>query len=86
MVPGVWLELEIVGVRSPVAKEFPDDAFFLDHGRRINERGRYQLDYRHPAVRKRMDKVIDNLVVNYGIGYFKFDYNVEIVQGTDANG
>jgi alpha-galactosidase len=32
-----------------------------------------------------MDKVVDTLVLNYGVGYFKFDYNIEVVQGTDVN-
>ena len=31
MVPGLWLEPEVVGVRSPVADRLPPDAFF--HGR-----------------------------------------------------
>lgn len=31
-----------------------------------------------------MDSVIDNLVQNYGAQYFKFDYNIEIVSGTDV--
>ena len=33
-----------------------------------------------------MDKVVHNLVVNYGAGYFKFDYNIEVMQGTDVGG
>jgi alpha-galactosidase len=32
-----------------------------------------------------MDKVIDSFVLDYGVGYFKFDYNIEVIQGTDAN-
>ncbi|KAJ4525133.1 hypothetical protein HRR83_000799 [Exophiala dermatitidis] len=85
MIPGVWLEPEVIGVRSVVAHQLPEDAFFQENGRRVVEKGRYQLDFRHPAVRERLDKVVDNLVLNYGVGYFKFDYNIEVVQGTDAN-
>ncbi|KAJ5808446.1 hypothetical protein N7474_009715 [Penicillium riverlandense] len=85
LTPGLWVEPEVIGVRSVVADMLPEDAFFQENGRRIVEKGRYQLDYRHPEVIKRMDKVIDNLVLNYGVGYFKFDYNIEVVQGTDAN-
>jgi alpha-galactosidase len=83
--PGVWVEPEVVGIRSIVGDQLPLDAFFQQNGQRIVEKGRYQLDYRHPEVIKRMDKVIDNLVLNYGVEYFKFDYNIEVVQGTDAN-
>jgi alpha-galactosidase len=85
LTPGLWIEPEVVGVRSVVAQMLPVDAFFQENGRRIVEKGRYQLDYRHPEVIKRMDKVIDNLVLQYGVGYFKFDYNIEVVQGTDVN-
>ncbi|KAJ5429539.1 Aldolase-type TIM barrel [Penicillium cf. griseofulvum] len=33
-----------------------------------------------------IDTVIHNLVVNYGVGYFKFHYNIEVTQGTDVGG
>ena len=85
LIPGVWVEPEVVGVRSIVAKQLPLDAFFQENGQRIVEKGRYQLDYRHPEVIKHMDQVVDNLVLNYGVGYFKFDYNIEVLQGTDVN-
>ena len=49
------------------------------------ERGRYQLDYRHPAVIERMDSIINRLVNEFGAGYFKFDYNIDVTQGTDIN-
>lgn len=85
LIPGVWVEPEVIGVRSVVADQLPADAFFQEHGSRIMEKGRYQLDYRHSAVRDRMDKVIDILILEYGVGYFKFDYNIEVIQGTDSN-
>ena len=37
MVPGLWLEPEVVGVRSPVADQLPADAFFTP-GRRAGGR------------------------------------------------
>ncbi|PMD16907.1 glycoside hydrolase family 36 protein [Hyaloscypha hepaticicola] len=85
MIPGLWLEPEVIGVWSIVASQLPPDVFFQERGERIVEKGRYQLDYSHKAVRERMDKIVDNLVLNYGVGYFKFDYNIEVVQGTDVN-
>jgi alpha-galactosidase len=86
LVPGVWLEPEVVGVRSVVATRLPETAFFQEHGQRVVERGRFQLDYSRSEVREWMDRIIHNLVVNYGVGFFKFDYNIEVVQGTDAEG
>ncbi|TPX11550.1 uncharacterized protein E0L32_007761 [Thyridium curvatum] len=84
--PGLWIEPEVIGVRSIMAKNLPDEAFFQRDGKRILEKNRYHLDFRHPAVIKRMDEVIDRLVNEYGACYLKFDYNVEIVQGTDVGG
>ncbi|KAJ5382983.1 Aldolase-type TIM barrel [Penicillium concentricum] len=78
LIPGLWLELEVVGVRSVVGSRLPKDAFFQECGQGIIEKGRFQLDYRHPEVRTWMDTVIHNLVINYGVGYFKFDYNIEV--------
>ncbi|EXK46427.1 alpha-galactosidase [Fusarium oxysporum f. sp. lycopersici 4287] len=86
LIPGLWLEPEVVGVRSVVGDRLPEDAFFHENGQRIVERGRFQLDYRHPEVRAWMTKVVDRLVLHYGAGFFKFDYNIEVIQGTDAPG
>lgn len=33
-----------------------------------------------------MDTFIQNLVANYGVGFFKFDYNIQVMQGTDIDG
>ncbi|MFJ4833789.1 alpha-galactosidase [Streptomyces sp. NPDC088747] len=84
MVPGLWLEPEVVGVRSPVASALPDDAFFRRDGVRLTEWGRHQLDLRHPAARAHLDGVVDRLVRDYGVGYLKLDYNIDIGPGTDG--
>lgn len=86
MVPGLWLEPEVVGVRSPVAAELPDAAFFCRRGERVVEQERYQLDLRHPAARRHLDGVVDFLVGDLGIGYLKLDYNVNVGPGTDVGG
>jgi alpha-galactosidase len=86
MVPGLWLEPEVVGVRSPIASQLPDEAFFQRNGRRVAEHLRYHLDLRHPAAVKHLNEVVDYLVNDLGTGYFKLDYNVFISPGTDAGG
>ncbi|GMG08834.1 unnamed protein product [Aspergillus oryzae] len=85
LTPGLWIEPEVIGVRSVVAEQLPYEAFFQRNGQRIVEKGRYQLDYRNAAVREHMHAVIHRLVTEYGVGYFKFDYNIEVIQGTDIN-
>lgn len=85
LIPGVWVEPEVVGIRSSVGKRLPDECFFCRDGRRVVEKGRFQFDFRHPAVQEHMDRLIDRLVLQYGIGYFKFDYNINVTQGTNVN-
>ena len=85
MTPGIWLEPEVVGVRSPLAETLPEEAFFQRGGQRITEHGRHQLDLRHPAARAHLDTVVDRLVA-MGVGFFKLDYNIMPGPGTDLGG
>ena len=84
MIPGLWLEPEVVGVRSPLADRLPVDAFFARRGKRVVENGRYSLDLRHPAAVKHLDEVIDFVVGDLGVGYLKLDYNINAGPGTDV--
>lgn len=83
MIPGVWLELEVMGIRCEKAKQAPDDWFFVRHGKRVYDRSRYQLDFRNPAVIAHANEVIDRVVNEYGVGYIKMDYNIEPGIGTE---
>jgi alpha-galactosidase len=84
LVPGLWLELEVMGVNCPLAKELPDECFFMRHGKRVIDHGRYQLDFRHPLAIRHANAVIDRLVREYGIGYIKMDYNIDAGIGTQV--
>ncbi|MFF0269929.1 glycoside hydrolase family 36 protein [Kribbella sp. NPDC004536] len=86
MVPGLWLEPEVIGVRSPIAAELPDDAFLTRRGTRVSESGRYLLDLRSPVARKHLDETVDRLVAEFGVGFFKFDNNTMTGPGTDKGG
>ncbi|GKQ37857.1 glycoside hydrolase family 36 protein [Streptomyces sp. A012304] len=86
MVPGLWLEPEVVGVRSPVASALPPEAFFQRDGVRLTEQGRHQLDLRHPAARAHLDRTVDRIVGDWGVGYLKLDYNIVVDPGTRAPG
>ncbi len=83
MRPGIWLEPEVVGVDADAAKRLPKEAFFLSRGVPVIESERLHLDLRHPAARAHLDAVIDRLVAEFGIRYFKFDYNITVARGTD---
>jgi alpha-galactosidase len=82
MMPGLWLELEVAGVKSPLASK-PDAWFFMRHGKRVIDDSRFLLDFRNPEVRAFADEVVERLVKQYGAGYIKMDYNVTGLMGTD---
>ena len=84
MTAGLWLEPEVVGVRSPLARTLPDDAFFSRHGTRVAEHGRHLLDLRSPAAVAHLDEVVDRLVGDHGVGFFKMDCNTMTGPGTDS--
>lgn len=83
MIPGIWLEIEVMGIHSPKAEQMPEDAFFMRHGKRVYDRSRFQLDFRSPAVIAHADEVIDRVIRDYGVGYIKMDYNIEPGIGTE---
>jgi alpha-galactosidase len=85
MIPGLWLELEVMGINCSLAKKVPDNWFFLRHGKRVIDHSRYQLDYRNPEVIEFASSVIDRLVNEYGVGYIKMDYNINAGLGTSYN-
>lgn len=85
MIPGLWLELEVMGIHCPLVKKVPKEWFFMRHGRPVQVRSRYQLDFRNPEVRAFATETVDRLIRDYHIGYIKMDYNIEPGIGTDLH-
>lgn len=85
MVPGVWLEIEVMGINCPKANRVPEEWYFLRHGKKVIDKSRYQLDFRNPEVVAHATEVINRLVNVYGIGYIKMDYNIEPGIGTELD-
>lgn len=85
MVPGIWLEIEVMGINCPILNQFTDDCFFVRHGKRVIDHGRYHLDFRNEKVREFAASVIDRVVNEYGVGYIKMDYNIDGGIGTEIN-
>ena len=81
--PGLWLELERMGMNCPLVKQWPDECFFCRHGRRVIERSSLQLDFRSDIVRRHANAVVDRLVGDMGVRFIKMDYNFDIGVGTD---
>ncbi|PPG56843.1 alpha-galactosidase [Rathayibacter sp. AY2B7] len=82
---GIWVEPEVIGVRSTLADTLPDDAFMQRHGIRVREHDRYFLDLRNEAAREHLDRTFDRLIADFGVRYFKLDYNVTPGAGTDLD-
>ncbi len=85
MIPGLWLELEVMGINCPLANRVSTDWFFQRNGRPVIDEGRYQLDYRNPEVIRHANGVIRRLVEEYGVGYIKMDYNINAGPGTERD-
>lgn len=85
MTPGLWLELEVMGKKCPLADKVPSEWFFQRNGRPVIDHCRYQLDFRNPEVQKYAGEVIRRLVEDYGVGYIKMDYNINAGVGTDLH-
>lgn len=84
MMPGLWLEIERVGINSPL-KAKPDDWFLIRHGKRVIDHDSYMLDFRNPEVIRHANEVVARVVDTYGAGYIKMDYNVNSLMGTETN-
>lgn len=82
---GLWLEIEVMGIACAMADELPDDWFVCRHGKRHADNKRYLLDFRNPEVRAYCRGVVDRLIRDYGVSYFKVDYNVTMGFGSDLN-
>lgn len=83
MIPGIWLEIEVMGNQCEMAEKVDKGWFFQRHGKRTLDRDRYQLDFRNPEVRAYTKDTVKRLIEEYGIGYFKIDYNINTFTGTD---
>lgn len=83
MIPGIWLEIEFMGTQCEMAEKVDKSWFMQRHGKRIIDRDRYHLDFRNPEVRAYTRGVVDRLIQEHGIGYFKIDYNCNAFIGTD---
>ncbi len=76
MQAGLWLEPEVIGIHSPLAVDPAGAiAFVHHHGVRVAEHGRHLLDLRSPEARAHLDAVVDRLVGELGVTFFKMDNN-----------
>ncbi len=84
MKAGIWIEPEVMGINCPLVPEF-EDCFFKRHGKNVISNGRYQLDFRKQKVIDHLNKTVDRLINDLGVSYFKFDYNIDPILGTETD-
>lgn len=84
MIPGIWLEIEVMGIVCPILEQFDDSCFFMRHGKKIIDHSRYQLDFRSEKVQEFATSIVKRVVEEYGVGYIKMDYNIEAGIGTEV--
>ena len=85
MKAGLWIEPEIIGYQcAEMENYYGDDAFLHRNGKKIITSNRKFLDFRNKKVTDYLTSVIDRMV-DYGIGYIKFDYNQDCGAGTEIN-
>ena len=82
---GLWLEIEVMGTDCELTQKLPDNWFFCTHGKRRVDNKRYLLDFRNPEVYEYTMDVVNRLIVDYEVEYFKIDYNVTTGPGSDIN-
>ncbi len=85
MFGGMWIEIEEIGINSPILKDIKDDWFFQINGEKILVNNRYQLNFANEEVYQHALDVIDRLVNLYHIDYLKIDYNVDFGIGNSYN-
>ena len=83
MKAGIWIEIETVGINSPVLKKMKDEYFFQINGEKVVNNKKYQLNFANPEVYKYAKGVIDELMSLYNLDYLKIDYNIDCGVGSD---
>ena len=83
MKAGLWIEIETVGINSPVLKSMKDDYFFQINKEKVVNNKKYQLNFANPEVYKYAKDVIDELMSLYNLDYLKIDYNIDCGVGSD---
>ena len=83
MKAGIWVEIEAVGINSPIVTQMKDGYLFQIKGTSSINNRRYQLNFAHPEVYQHAMNLIDDLMKLYNLDYLKIDYNVDSGPGTD---
>jgi alpha-galactosidase len=79
---GIWVEIENLGVESAMFRAHSDWCLAY-HEAPLLSGERYHLNFAKPEVRAWARSAIDRFVKDYGIGWLKIDYNIDIGERFD---
>ena len=77
---GLWLEIEDVGTECACLPRL-QPMLLKRNGVPVCENNRYFLDFSLEETRAYATEVIDFLIKEYGVEYFKIDYNADCISG-----
>ncbi len=83
MKPGLWVEVQSIGVYCKNQSLLPDECFFQIHGKRPTGNRRYQLNFAKAKTREFASNIIESIVQRYAPDYIKIDYN-QVEYGTET--
>ncbi len=83
---GLWVEPEMVNPDSDLYRAHPDWTLTTDGYTPVMGRRQLVLDFGRPEVRDHLFTVLDGLLRDNDIAYFKWDMNRDVVQGSGATG
>lgn len=84
MIPGLWVEIEVVSIELPFADTLPADWFFTRNGERIADNYRYMLNFGNPEALRYAESVVAGIIETYDVGFIKMDHNINGGTGTDC--
>lgn len=82
---GIWLEPEVASPASDLFRSHPEWFFTLNNKPLVKSK-RLHLDFSRPEVRAHMLAVLDRLMQEGQIDWFKFDYNIDVGNEFDPAG
>lgn len=82
MIPGIWFEFENVGSASKVYQK--EEHLLHKDGKVLTSYSRRFFDMCDPWVEQYLTEKVIKMLIRYGIGYMKIDYNETIGIGCDG--
>jgi alpha-galactosidase len=81
MLFGLWMEPEVAGNKSNVARKHPDWLLTTDNGRPVTQYGTMVLNLADPEAARFVEQSVISVIRDLQLDFFKIDYNVRVHEG-----